>query len=158
MAKKQRLPKPSAHKKENWYGMLTMAENAKDYVTNGHFLLKTDKVPKRGQKTIRHRDGEITLHSFQKLLNTPTKQAELKYYSFYDYETEGVSLDPIGISSRYYKPKVVFEAKWWENSCRSGAWLEMSEHAEFNQLYFNIVRNRYPNATYGLTEQDNRLV
>ena len=30
----------------------------------------------------------------------------------------------------------------------------MNETAEFNQGYFNIIRNRYPNAEYGLKDNE----
>ena len=141
--RKRKLPGPSAHRKECWSDMLKMAPDAKEYVCNGHFMIKTDKVPKRGQNT--NGKSAVTLKQLMSIINKPTKPAQLKYYAFWDPDIgQGVSLGPIGLRSDFgYDPKVIFETRWWENSCRSGAYIEMVERLEVNQGYFNIARNRY---------------
>lgn len=154
--KKHKLPGPCAHHKEKWDETFKIAEDAKEYVTNGHFILKTDKVPKRVKP---QNDKAITLNRIKTILDKSVKPAQLKYYAFNDPDTgQGVSLEPIGLKPNNWTPnKVIFESRQWVNGNRSGVWLEVVDWLEFDQGYFNIFRNRYPGAKYGLNSETHQL-
>jgi len=136
-----KLKKGTPVTKENQMDLLVTKGG---YVTDGHIIYKGE--PPKGAK-MQPDAQEVPADLIEKELFQPTEKASLEYYFARDPST-GMSQSPRPVSTtgmeKEIVPKVAFLSK--------GKWYT------YDQGYFNILKNRFPKAFYGINEETGRLV
>ena len=148
MKKKDKtLKEPTAHLEESWKNMVELNKDLrkKGYATNGHFLIKTG--PLRNGIIYSTKWLSMSESILREQLNQFTFPAFLKYYAFYDPDVgQGISIYPVpdlrNSDSGDIGCYVIFESVMYGKPVREC----------YDQKYFNIIRNRYPDAKYGMCE------
>ena len=136
-------PGSTAGKKED---IGELVKNApKGYFTDGKLIIK-GKAPKKAKYGTRDFKGKDEITKF---LKAPTNPAEFIYYFIKssDRELEGKSDRPIASVKTYGETttgKVLFKTE--------------DGYYTYDQDKFNAIRNRYPNATYGINKEQKTLI
>jgi len=131
---KASLPKPSAGKRELVGELFEIEDGGKGWFTDGHLAVKgtpphTRMLPGR----------VVTWEALKEHLEVPGQEpASLRYYSTTSPEGDiGISKEPIAIlgeTGRGVGNQVIFKVG--------------KRRRAFDMLKFNVIRNRYPEATY----------
>ena len=123
--------KPTAGKQEKIDALINLP--TKEYFTDGKVLIKgtSPKSAKFGGKKAETK--EVTA-----LLESKTEPAQFLYYATKSPGAHGVSAKPLPQVDKDYVPKAVFQ---------SG-----NKYYVYDQFRFNAIKNRYPEAAYGITK------
>lgn len=129
------MPRSIAGKQEEFEPLI---KTPKGYVSDGQILFKGETPVGRG---IVITEREVSLEAINKQLNTKTQPANLQYYAVKGKEIEGTSETPLPkIKDDYYAiTSAVFKT-------------QDGRYVEYNQFKFNAIKNRFPNANYGVTD------
>jgi len=142
------MPKPSAHKKESVGGLYPI-EGQKGWWTDGTLLVKGK--PPKGAKPVDDADRRKLTWDFvkEKTFGKPGKKAEFKYYA-----TETGEILDVGVG----KEPMPRLAEGRKDVTTFAVFKVGEKYYPFDQDKFNVVRNRYPNATYRMNKDETVLI
>lgn len=114
------------------------------YVTDGKILIKGESPKKEKYRDVTDETFQgIEQKTLDTILNEETKPAELQYYGSEGKETSSKSPNPVPQIDKNAPPYVVFKSGDTEYT--------------YDQFRFNIIKKRFPNATFGITAGNNLI-
>lgn len=135
---------PSAAKKEKIDELVKVTgKGGKEWFTDSHIAVK-GQPPKSAKYGVREDTGKVREIPFENLKGVIPRKAipaKLSFFAFSHPDIgEGISSSPV--------PKLSGEKQWIDTFVVFES--KEGNKATFDQSRFNVIRNRYPNATYKL--------